>query len=194
MFLLPCMCQQLSLQFWCSKFSAVTHFYSMLAVLILSLSLVNQVLGYWIFGEVVCGLWLLMDITICTTSILHLCAISVDRYIAICHPLRYHQLMTKTRSRFICLGLWLLAFLCTMPVIIWRESSLLRKSFKITNFNTARDRKSTRLNSSHVKRSRMPSSAWKKKKTKTKKKKKHNQHKIKNKIYTQIRLHDTILR
>ena len=64
---------------------------SMLAVLILSLSLVNQVLGYWIFGEVVCGLWLLMDITICTASILHLCAISVDRYIAICHPLRYHQ-------------------------------------------------------------------------------------------------------
>ena len=111
---------------------------SMLAVLILSLSLVNQVLGYWIFGEVVCGLWLLKDITICTSSILHLCAISVDRYIAISHPLRYHQLMTKTRSRFICLGLWLLAFLCSMPVIIWRESSLLPKSFKITNFNTAR--------------------------------------------------------
>ena len=110
---------------------------SMLAVLILSLSLVNQVLGYWIFGEVVCGLWLLMDITICTASILHLCAISVDRYIAICQPLRYHQLMTKTRSRFICLGLWLLAFLCSMPVIIWRESSLLPKSFKITNL-TAR--------------------------------------------------------
>ena len=110
----------------------------MLAVLILPLSLLNQVLGYWILGEVVCGLWLLMDITICTASILHLCAISVDRYIAICHPLRYHQLMTKTRSRFICLGLWLLAFLCSMPVIIWRNSSLLPKSFKITNSNTAR--------------------------------------------------------
>ena len=45
--------------------------------------------------------------------------------------------LSSTRSPFICLGLWLLAFLCSMPVIIWRESSLLPKSFKITNL-TAR--------------------------------------------------------
>ena len=35
---------------------------------------------------------------------------------------------------------------------------------KTSNLQTSWDRKSTRLNSSHVKRSRMPSSAWKKKK------------------------------
>ena len=36
------------------------------------------------------------------------------------------------------------------------------KAIKITQYITLIDRKSTRLNSSHVKRSRMPSSAWKK--------------------------------
>ena len=41
------------------------------------------------------------------------------------------------------------------------------------------DRKSTRLNSSHVKRSRMPSSAWKKKKKIKKKKKKKTKNKTK---------------
>ena len=52
-----------------------------------------------------------------------------------------------------------------------------QRSGKVTDlWEYHQDRKSTRLNSSHVKRTRMPSSAWKKKKTKkkTKKKKKKN--------------------
>ena len=83
----------------------------LLAILILLFAITNQVLGYWMFGPAFCELWLLMDIAICTASLLHLCAISVDRYIASCHPSHYHRLMTKTRSRLICLGLWLLGFI-----------------------------------------------------------------------------------
>ena len=57
------------------------------------------------------------------------------------------------------------------------------------------DRKSTRLNSSHVALSRMPSSAWKKKKTKKKKnkkkKKKKNQKKKKKNTKSQDAHKDT---
>ncbi len=43
----------------------------------------------WPFGRVVCILWTSADLTLCTASILSLCAISVDRYLAISRPLRY---------------------------------------------------------------------------------------------------------
>ena len=75
----------------------------LLADLVLLLAITNQVLGYWIFWP---------------ASLLHLCAISVDRYIAICHPSHYHRLMTKTRSRLICLSLWLLGVIHGIPPII----------------------------------------------------------------------------
>ena len=90
----------------------------LLAILILPFAITNQVLGYWMFGPAFCELWLLLDITICTALILLLCAMSVDRYIAICHPSHYHRLMTKTRSRLICLSLWLLGVIHGIPPII----------------------------------------------------------------------------
>lgn len=96
----------------------------LVAIVVLPFSTVNEVLGYWIFGDIVCNMWLLADIAVSTASILHLCAISVDRYIAICYPLRYHQLMTRRRSRIICLCMWLLAIIISIPALLWRESTL----------------------------------------------------------------------
>ena len=76
-------------------------------------------------------------------------------------------------------GLWLRLFHVN---VIYRFSSISRSTRAIFKFQKLRslleiaqnilivDRKSTRLNSSHPSRSRMPSSAWKKKK----KKQKHN--------------------
>ncbi|KAH9630841.1 hypothetical protein HF086_009072, partial [Spodoptera exigua] len=40
----------------------------------------------WIFGDVWCSVWLAVDVWMCTASILNLCAISLDRYVAVTRP------------------------------------------------------------------------------------------------------------
>ena len=47
--------------------------------------------GRWLWGPVVCDLWNSLDVYFCTTSILHLCCISVDRFYAIVKPLQYRK-------------------------------------------------------------------------------------------------------
>ncbi|VDK48482.1 unnamed protein product [Cylicostephanus goldi] len=40
-------------------------------------------------GKFLCGLWATSDVLLCTASILNLCVISLDRYMAITSPLKY---------------------------------------------------------------------------------------------------------
>jgi len=39
-------------------------------------------------GYVVCDVWQAMDVMLCTSSIWHMCTISIDRYIGIRYPLK----------------------------------------------------------------------------------------------------------
>ena len=52
-------------------------------------------LGYWPMGLVVCNMWQICDVMMCTSSIMHMCAISVTRYVGIRNPL-------GTRSKVNC--------------------------------------------------------------------------------------------
>ena len=49
------------------------------SVLVLPLNVVYSVLGKWLFGPVICKMWLTSDVLCCTSSILNLCAIALDR-------------------------------------------------------------------------------------------------------------------
>ena len=48
--------------------------------------------GSWVLGPILCNLWTTMDVTFCTSSILHLCTIQLDRYMAIRVPVRYGEM------------------------------------------------------------------------------------------------------
>lgn len=56
-----------------------------------------ELAGKWLFGSTMCDLWNSFDVYFSTTSILHLCCISVDRYYAIVQPLDYPLIMTYSR-------------------------------------------------------------------------------------------------
>jgi len=52
----------------------------LVGLFIMPLSLAAELMGYWVFGDVLCQLWLSTDVLLCTASILNLCLISLDRY------------------------------------------------------------------------------------------------------------------
>lgn len=46
-------------------------------------------IGIWQLGDVACSMYLFLDVGLCTSSILHMCTISFDRYLGIAYPLKY---------------------------------------------------------------------------------------------------------
>ncbi|CAG0895037.1 unnamed protein product [Cyprideis torosa] len=71
-----------------------------------------QITGKWIFEPWVCDFWNSTDVFFCTVSILHLCAISVDRFYAIVRPLRYPIVVTKKKVCLMIAGVW------TAPILL----------------------------------------------------------------------------
>ncbi|KAJ8879072.1 hypothetical protein PR048_019678 [Dryococelus australis] len=76
----------------------------------------------WIFGDLWCAVWLALDVWMCTASILNLCAISLDRYLAVTRPVTYPSLMSSARAKALIGGVWVLSFvICFPPLVGWRD-------------------------------------------------------------------------
>ncbi|KAG7271497.1 hypothetical protein CRUP_005118 [Coryphaenoides rupestris] len=58
----------------------------------------------WRLGPYVCSLATLVAFVLTSASVGNVVLISVDRYVAICYPLRYHALVTQRRTK-LCVGL-----------------------------------------------------------------------------------------
>ena len=76
------------------------------AVLVMPYAVLYELHGRWTFGWVFCYFWISCDVTCCTASILHLCVIAVDRYLAVTEPLTYRSRMTPRRSLMAVAGVW----------------------------------------------------------------------------------------
>ncbi|KAJ9593103.1 hypothetical protein L9F63_027654, partial [Diploptera punctata] len=87
------------------------------ASLVMTFAVVNDLLGYWMFGAQFCDTWVAFDVMCSTASILNLCAISLDRYIHIKDPLRYGRWVTRRVTVASIAAVWLLsAIISFLPI------------------------------------------------------------------------------
>ncbi|XP_016424678.1 alpha-2B adrenergic receptor-like [Sinocyclocheilus rhinocerous] len=90
----------------------------LVATLIIPFSLANELMGYWYFRSVWCEIYLALDVLFCTSSIVHLCAISLDRYMSISRAVTYGAQRTPKRIKCAILVVWLISAVISFPPLL----------------------------------------------------------------------------
>ncbi|XP_051947725.1 delta-type opioid receptor-like [Xyrauchen texanus] len=78
----------------------------------------DVLLGFWPFGLALCKTVVAIDYYNMFTSIFTLTIMSVDRYIAVCHPVRSLTVRTPLRAKLFNVAVWVLASAVGLPVMI----------------------------------------------------------------------------
>ncbi|CAD5205767.1 unnamed protein product [Bursaphelenchus okinawaensis] len=76
----------------------------------------------WVFGRVLCRIWVAADVTFCTCSVVTICIISADRYLAVTRPLRYKSLVTKFKVIGIMISIWTFSSLILLTTVKWETN------------------------------------------------------------------------
>ncbi|XP_051979607.1 5-hydroxytryptamine receptor 2B-like [Xyrauchen texanus] len=72
----------------------------------------------WPLPEFLCPIWLFLDVLFSTASIMHLCAISLDRYIAIKKPIHHSQFKSRAKVLAKIALVWLISVGIAIPIPI----------------------------------------------------------------------------
>ncbi|XP_025155362.1 uncharacterized protein LOC109504153 isoform X2 [Harpegnathos saltator] len=88
----------------------------MVAVLVMPLGILTLVRGYFPLPSVYCLVWICLDVLFCTASIMHLCTISVDRYLSLRYPMKFGRNKTRRRVILKIIIVWLLSIAMSLPL------------------------------------------------------------------------------
>uniref|UniRef100_H3CFF1 Dopamine receptor D2 like n=1 Tax=Tetraodon nigroviridis TaxID=99883 RepID=H3CFF1_TETNG len=90
----------------------------LLAMQVMPWGVYLEVVGEWHFSLIHCDILLTLDVMMCTASILNLCAISIDRYIAVAMPMLYNTRYSSRRRVAVMIAVvWFLSFAISCPLL-----------------------------------------------------------------------------
>uniref|UniRef100_A0A8C3AA27 Trace amine-associated receptor 1 n=1 Tax=Cyclopterus lumpus TaxID=8103 RepID=A0A8C3AA27_CYCLU len=89
----------------------------LLGLLVMFPSMVQSVETCWYFGDIFCQIYMSSDVMLCTTSILNLSFISLDRHYAVCQPLQYRRKMSVNVVLIMILLSWSISALIGFGMI-----------------------------------------------------------------------------
>ncbi|KAK3608006.1 hypothetical protein CHS0354_009941 [Potamilus streckersoni] len=94
----------------------------MVATMVMPLSVVSVISRVWFLNAEMCDMWISFDVLCCTASILHLLAISIDRYWAVTH-IDYVRNRTAKRILIMIALVWIIALCISIPPLFgWKNT------------------------------------------------------------------------
>ncbi|CAF0954937.1 unnamed protein product [Brachionus calyciflorus] len=76
----------------------------------------------WLFGPIMCKVYNYMQTFTAICSVINLTMMSLERYLAILHPLRAKYTCTRKRTKIIIFSIWLLSILAAIPVVFGKRA------------------------------------------------------------------------
>ncbi|XP_075057033.1 trace amine-associated receptor 3-like [Mixophyes fleayi] len=95
---------------------AATDFF--LGLVIMPYSMIRSVERCWYFGRLFCTIHYCFDLMLSVISIFHLCSIAIDRFYAVCDPLRYPIKITITVIKKMIFLCWSVPAIFAFGVVI----------------------------------------------------------------------------
>nr|XP_021201543.2 probable G-protein coupled receptor No18 isoform X1 [Helicoverpa armigera] len=90
----------------------------LVAILVMPLGILTLLRGYFPLPAIYCLCWLCLDVLLCTASIMHLCTISVDRYLSLRYPMRFGRNKTRKRVTVKIAFVWILSSAMSLPLVL----------------------------------------------------------------------------
>ncbi|GAB1601192.1 5-hydroxytryptamine receptor 2A-like [Argonauta hians] len=89
----------------------------LVSLIVMPFSILHEFRGYWSLSVGLCNFYVTSDVMMCTASIMHLCTISVDRYIGIRYPLKTRN-KSKVTVAVKLLIVWSLSLVVSSPITV----------------------------------------------------------------------------
>ncbi|XP_030626440.1 mu-type opioid receptor isoform X2 [Chanos chanos] len=84
---------------------------------------VNYLMGTWPFGQFLCKIVMSIDYYNMFTSIFTLTTMSIDRYIAVCHPVKALDFRTPRNAKIVNVCNWILSSAIGLPVMVMARTT-----------------------------------------------------------------------
>nr|7WC4_A Chain A, 5-hydroxytryptamine receptor 2A,5-hydroxytryptamine receptor 2A,5-hydroxytryptamine receptor 2A,Soluble cytochrome b562 [Homo sapiens]7WC5_A Chain A, 5-hydroxytryptamine receptor 2A [Homo sapiens]7WC6_A Chain A, 5-hydroxytryptamine receptor 2A,Soluble cytochrome b562 [Homo sapiens]7WC7_A Chain A, 5-hydroxytryptamine receptor 2A,5-hydroxytryptamine receptor 2A,Soluble cytochrome b562 [Homo sapiens]7WC8_A Chain A, 5-hydroxytryptamine receptor 2A,5-hydroxytryptamine receptor 2A,Soluble len=92
----------------------------LLGFLVMPVSMLTILYGYrWPLPSKLCAVWIYLDVLFSTAKIWHLCAISLDRYVAIQNPIHHSRFNSRTKAFLKIIAVWTISVGISMPIPVF---------------------------------------------------------------------------